>query len=510
MTQTPTFTSGQQTPPPPTDAPPQPQYIVSEEDKARQRRIAAAWKAYNGEFDPPLEKMDDQPDDNVLENQCAGIVDGGVNFLFGLELDISVEEDAPEEAQVFLDGVWGRKERRIPLLQDLGLNGGLAGTGFLRIVPSKRGKIYRLVIVDPAIVSVRTAPQDCETVEVYHLEYCEKQEVNGKDQNVYYCEEIALIDPDQDEADQGDDEMADVDASWMIQHWTRVGDRGEWVPAGEPILWAYPFAPIFPCKNLPRPNSFWGKPDITPDIVGLNNALNLNESDINRLGKINGSPIITAVGVGDSDIDHKPGRIITLPGLDSKILAVQIAGDIANMRAFSEDLRSSIDQISCFPGVATGRITAMPRGDMSGVAVALMYLPALKKTSGKQMRYGELIINVSKALLILAGMSGDIDITLTWANPLPTDNLPVVQAAVAKQALGYSKTTLIRETGGDPDAEAELKAAEDEQTVTDYSRGRGFPPAPPQQQPAQPNQAPQQPEQSPAQGQQAAPLVRGE
>lgn len=497
MVQTPTFTPGrQEQPPAPPNMPTQPRYTLTDEDKARQKRIADAWRAYNGEFDKPLQPMEDQPDDNVLENQCAGIVDGGVNFLFGLKLEISVEEDAPQEAQDFLDSVWGRKEKRVPLLQDLGYNGALTGTGFLRIVPSKRGKIFRLVTVDPAIVNVQTAPQDCETVTLYHLEYSERQEINGKSQNVYYCEEMSLNDPDQEQADHGDDEMDDFDASWTIQHWTRIGDRGEWTPAGEPIMWPYPFAPIFPAKNLPRPNSFWGKPDITPDIIGLNNALNLNESDINRLGKINGSPIITAVGVGESSIDHKPGKITVLPMLESKIAAVQIAGDIANMRSFSEDLRSSIDEISGFPGVATGRLTAQPRGDMSGVAIELLFMSALKKTQGKQMRYGELIINVSKALLVLNGMSGDIDITLTWANPLPHDDLPAIQAAVAKQGLGYSKTTLIRETGGDPDEEAELNAAEDQQAITNFSQGKGMPPAPPQQQleqaPAQDQQAGQQ------------------
>src|SRR5581483_5825063 len=468
MMQTPTQT--------PTDAPPQPRYTVTDKDKARQEQIRLAWKAYNGEFDKPLEKMPDQPDDNVIENQCAGVVDGGSNFLFGLELEITVEEDAPLGAQDFLNTTWGRKERRIPLLQDLAINGAIAGTAFLRIVPAKRGKQFRLITVDPAIVSVQTAPQDCETVLLYHLEYCEKQEINGNEQNVYYCEEMALNDPDDDEADHGDNEMADIDASWTIGHWTRVGDRGAWTPAGDPIVWPHPFAPLFSCKNLPRPNSFWGKPDITPDIVGLNNALNLNESDINRLGKINGGPIITAVGVGDSRIDHKPGQITVLPTLESKLEALHIAGDITSMRAFSEDLRSSIDEIAAFPGVATGRLTAQPRGDMSGVAIELLFMPALKKTQGKQCRYGELILDVSQALLILNGMSGDIDITLNWSNPLPHDDLPAVQGAVAKMGIGISKATLMRELGDDPDEEPDLNAAEDQRTVTMFSRGQGMPP----------------------------------
>src|SRR5690242_20047053 len=100
-----------------------PQYEITDADKKRQERIAAAWRAYNGELEPPLQKMQGQPDDNVLSNRCQPIVDRGVDFLFGKEIEISVEEGAPQEAQDFLNEVWGRKEQRIPLLQKLAMNG---------------------------------------------------------------------------------------------------------------------------------------------------------------------------------------------------------------------------------------------------------------------------------------------------------------------------------------------------------------------------------------------------
>src|SRR5438034_11188313 len=127
-----------QTMEPPAQAPAQqaqPTYEISEEDKKRIKRIQEAWQAYNGELDPPLKKMPDGTDPNVLTNRCQPIVDAGVNFLFGKELEISCEEGAPQEAQDFLNETWGRKERRIPLLQDLGMNGAIAGSAFLRIMP---------------------------------------------------------------------------------------------------------------------------------------------------------------------------------------------------------------------------------------------------------------------------------------------------------------------------------------------------------------------------------------
>ena|SRR5260221_295850 len=125
----------------------QPVYEISDDDRKRVKRIELAWKAYNGELDAPLTKMPGQPDDNVLSNRCQPIVDRGVDFLFGKEIEISVEEGAPQEAQDVLDAIWGRKEARIPLLQKLGMNGAAAGQAFLRIVSGNDGS-FRLVVID--------------------------------------------------------------------------------------------------------------------------------------------------------------------------------------------------------------------------------------------------------------------------------------------------------------------------------------------------------------------------
>src|SRR6266536_2030593 len=189
----------------------QPTYEITEEDKKRIQRIRDAWQAYNGELDPPLKKMPDGTDPNVLTNRCQPIVDAGVNFLFGQELEISCEEGAPQEAQDFLNETWGRKETRIPLLQDLAYNGAIAGSAFLRIVPDDKGD-FRLITVDPSIVvGMETAPQDSKM-----------EKINGKPQEVYYREEIMRIDPDGN-ASKG---MPDDDDTWQIQHWTQVTANG--------------------------------------------------------------------------------------------------------------------------------------------------------------------------------------------------------------------------------------------------------------------------------------------
>jgi hypothetical protein len=270
--------------------------------------------------------------------------------------------------------------------------------------------------------------------------------------------------------------MPDSDDTWLIQHWTRVGDKGPWIAAGEPIPWQYEFPPIFACQNLPNPSDFWGYPDITPDLIGLNEALNLIQSCINRANKLYGHPIIYATGVGESSIDIRPGQIIALPLSESKISAVPISADIANALQFANNLRSDIDEQTGVPGVATGRIADLPRGSLSGILVELLFMPLLKKNDKKRCNYGELILDVSQALLVLSGFTDDIEITLNWQSPLPSDDLQTVQAALLKQQLGISSTELQREMGYDPEEQFALNQSEDEKKLVGFMQGKGLPP----------------------------------
>lgn len=484
----------------------QPTYEITEEDRARQKKIAQAWIAYHGELDPPLKKMENSPDDNVLSNRVKPPVQSGKGFLFGKELEISVDKGAPKEAQTFLDKVWGKKETRIPLLQKLAMNGAMAGCAFLRITPStskiRRNTKYRLIPVDPAIVSMKTAPQDCDTVLLYCLQYSTMEKINGVPKAVYYREEIQRIDPDGN-ASRG---QPDDDDTWSIQHWTQISAKGAepkltgWRAEGPPIVWNYPFPPLFHCQNMILPNDPWGEPDVTPDLIGMNNALNLDLSDINRTEKIYGGPVLYATDTGDGTIVHEPGKIIKLPLSTSKIEAVHIASDVANALAFAGDLRSDMDELTRTPGVATGRISTMPRGNLSGIAIELLFQPELMKTEEKRCTYGELIIDVSVALLVLGGKSGDIEITLGWQNPLPHDDLPSVQAGISKKEIGISETTIQREQGYDPEEEFKIKLDEMKQKAQLLQAAQdalppGLPGAPPL-----PNQPPPAPPVAPGAG----------
>ncbi len=493
-------------PPPQQTQAAQPTYEITTQDKKRQERIAEAWKAYNDELEKPLQRMPGEPDDNVMTNRCQPPVDSGVEFLFGEELEINLEDAAPKEAQDFLNECWGEKETRIPMLQEWAMNGGMAGTAFLRIVPDEDGT-FEIVEIDPSTVFVKTAPQNCKRVLLFCIQYSVSEKIGGNDQEVYYREEMQANYPPPKNGRQ-----PSKPTSWTIQHWTKVGAIGMnsgltgWTPAGPPIEWPYPFAPLFGNKNLPMPNSYWGRPDITPGLISINNALNLTLSTANRNHKI--TTILYGTGIGNSDIRYKPGYIIPLPTDTSKIVAVPVGSDLTGALAFAADLRSDGDEITHSPGVATGRISTMPRGNLSGVAIELLFMPAQKKNGVKQCLYGKTIIDVSQALLVLNGMNGKFKVTLAWQNPIPHDDLPAIQAAVELEEVGVSKTTRMRSLGYDPEEEAELLHSDIEKQLNEPTipppvlppAAPGVPPLPGQPLPAPaPGQAPPgQPPQKPA------------
>ena len=456
--------------------PAQPAYEITEADRKRQEAIARAWQAFDDELEPPLEPMEGEDPElaNVAENIIASTVEDITSFLFGDELEIRVEEGAPKEAQTLLDDVWGRKEARLPLLQKLSQNGILSGQAFLRLVPNPDDSI-RLVVIDPYNVFVQAMQGDCETVTLYCIEYCQDEEINGKATKRYYREEIQRLDPQQNDPDSQNVAL-DKDTQWLISHWTRISDKGQWEAVGEPYAWPYSYCPVQSCQNLVRANSFWGKADTTKGLIALNKAINFVLSNINKIIKLYAQPIPWVKGAKLPPLEV--GRALELP-LEAEIGTLEFHTDLANSVIFLDKLHGVVERLTSVPALASGVSQNMATGPISGIALKTQCMALLKKIDKKRCLYGQLIINVSKAILQLHDFSPDIDITLHWQSPLPQNLLEDLQAAILKEQVGYSKDTTLRELGADPEHEAELKSQEAEAAMTAFSRGQGFPPTMP-------------------------------
>lgn len=465
-------------------------------DVERKNKMKHAWKSYHGELQDPLKIARDQPNDNVKSNRCAPIVDKGVSFLFGQVLKIECDD------QDFVDGLWGDDDERMTLLSSWAINGGVCGEGFIKLIPAQGAMKYpRLVVLDPLLIRIVTAPEDCSFVLAYVLEYPGQNDWQKR-------QIISRVDPD------GLADIAgsyDYDDTWSITNYMRKGQTGVWMQVGDAEEWPYPFAPIFSNQNLPAPNEAWGRADLTPDIIEMNSVLNFVQSNTARILKFHAHPKTYATGLSATQINIGVDDLICLPSPDSKLQNLEMHGDLASSRNFAADLRADMDEQSRVPAVALGRLESLPKGNISGVALELLFQPLIEKTIQKQRLYGCAIRDITRAAMVVAGKISveeyeDYEVDLHWQNLLPVDDVAAAQTALIWKQLGVSASTLLQGAGFDPDAEADKSADEESKQLEQYAKGQGLPPAPtpPGQQPMQPNQPPAPPQvaqqQPPAQG----------
>jgi len=438
---------------------------ATQADTKRRQCMQQAWKAYRGELQDPLKVAKDQPNDNVKSNRCAPIVDKGVSFLFGQTLKIECDD------QEDLDSFWGDDDDKMTTLTKLAMNGGVCGQPFVKLIPSEDGVPPRMVILDPMLLRIITLPDDCELHIAYIIEYPVNTHMQKR-------QIIARVDPRNDLYALGE---KDVEDTWTITNYTRRGDNGTWSQDGTPQDWPYPFAPIFTCQNLPNPNEPWGIPDLTQDLIEMNKVLNFILSNISRVVKYHGHPVTWASGIGASQIKMDIDNLIVLQSESAKIEKIAAMENFTGLLSVVADLRSDMDEQSRIPAVALGRLVDLPKGNISGVALQLLFQPIIEKTILKQRLYGKLIRELSRAALVLCGKLSieeyaDYSIDLHWQNLLPVDDLAAAQTAILWQQLGVSNATLIQGAGFDPDAEAEKSQAEDQQKMQNYANGTGLPP----------------------------------
>jgi hypothetical protein len=475
-----------------------PRALDNDGDSPTTAELRAAWNAYQGIMDEgnrgPLEVQAGVPNLNILSNRIKPIVNTGVDFLFGPMFSFSVEEDdganktANEAAQELLDAVWGDDDLRMTLLAKAAINGGVYGHVFMKVVPPKRGTPSaknppRLVLLNPEHITVETDPDDADLVMRFCIEYaCIDPQTRAP---MRKRQEICRVDPDGD--DDSTATTMDKDTTWTIQDFEASGQLGNnWVPVvvqgtDAPRPWPYALPPIIDWQNYPNPNAHWGQRDVTDSLVALNKQLRLVESNINKVGFLQGHPILYSDGPSTQGIRPTPGQIIDLEVQGAKIEAVNASGNLQQLMDFADAVRGDMDEESGMPGVALGRMKDLPRGQISGITMRLLYATPLARNEHKRRLYGQGIRQVCQTILAVCGMPLDavkaLGIKLNWQDPLPNDDFAEAQAWQLKTStLGYSQTTAIEETGGNPELEAERKQDEQQQQMTAFSQGKGTPP----------------------------------
>jgi hypothetical protein len=454
--------------------------IDEKQRRARQERIKRAWAAYRGEFKPPFTEDDGKTatNDCVIVNRCGPAVKVSVDFLFGKDVTMTVDDS---EAQDYLDAFW-KANRQKKLLKRWATNGSIAGHAFLRIIPSTdpTWPWPRIVVLDPMHVDVITDPDDVDNVLAYVIQY----DTGTMEKTVTKRTTIARNDPGKEYMVLG----WDSDEEWVIVNQVKygIGAHALWQLDGDPIPWDWHFAPVIECQNMVNPVEYLGEPDLTEDVIKANEIINFTASNISRILRLYAHPITWGRGFNASQLDRRPDNLVIINDPMGTLANLEMQSDLTSSLNFLGDLRADMDEETGVPEVALGRQSEIPRV-VSGVALELLYQTLLQKTTSKQCYYGDALEMLCSAVLEMAGYGANVEVEVHWPNLLPADDVATAQALTALVGIGLSEHTALQEAGYDPDDEAKKKDIENQSKTTLFDRGQG-PPVMPQQQ--IPNQLP--------------------
>jgi Phage portal protein, SPP1 Gp6-like len=461
-------------------------------DRTAERRLAlrTAWERYDGNHPDSLSTDEARADDNVTLNNLATIVDHGVDFLFGGTLQSVAMRRVPGEvtedgkrgkrrdeevidATEWLEDLWDTK--RDTWQRKLGISGGIEGHIAVKIVPDMSGpggKInvkgaHRAIILDTEWLTIAHAPGDIDDVVGYAIDTAEY--AAGSDQPVRMRRE------QHDRAADG--------KTWTVQ-WLVTTDREicagmqptrrvvKWEPDPERPdvkVWPYPFAAIVDSQNLPRPHRLWGRPDLTPDILHLQEAINRVASNEAKTIRHFAHPFVWGSAEDPSAVTAaiKGAAIGTIPILPHgdeqattlQALQMQAEGPAA-AAAFRQALEEKLFEVARCPRVSPDSVSGS--GALSGVALLLLYRPMIAKTETKRDTYGDLLSELDRRLLWIAGWT-DLRVLLTWPEVLPKDEAAEISNARELRDLGISLRTLCERLGIDYDQElGRIRAEQDD------------------------------------------------
>jgi hypothetical protein len=353
----------------------------------------------------PLVVKVNQADDNLTLNFTGLIIDRGISMLFGdgVDFDFSVAEGETDARAEFIDAMIEANVYPIFLHKTAQL-GGTYGTNYTKIIPGglPDGQT-RLVPINPHWVTMTALPEDMDTIWRYTIQY-NAQDENSKD--VSYKEETDHL--------RTADGFSDA---WSVKNFVmRDGKNWELV---KDTLWEYPFAPIVHWQNLPDAESMYGDPDITDDMIIIQDALNFVASNIQRIIRYHAHPKTWGRGFSTTGTaSWGADEMVTVNGQDAMIANLEMQTDLASSREFLHYLRGVLFDIS-----RTVDLSSMTDkiGALTNFALRVLYKDALDKLNSKRVLYGWALSEINRRCLILAGIDTDTGGAVVWPDALPTN-----------------------------------------------------------------------------------------
>jgi hypothetical protein len=433
------------------------------ENDTRRVDMNKAHEYRQGEQPRTIKTLAGNTDDNVVVNFTGLLVDRAAALLFGAGVEFDLPGDGEPPEQVYVDAVW-KANKKHELLIDIADYGATYGTAYFYINPDgvvEQGEVYpEINTLDPRFVKIVTEPENYRRVAKYVIEY------RIVIDNISRTRRREIIPVKQ--ADETDG--VEMITAWQIVNWLQ-DENGMMVLEGTDA-WEYPFPPILHLKNMPEAGSQYGRPDLTPDVLQLQDAINRVVSSTNKAIRLTAFQRLWGKFLGQGKpIMLGMDRILSVDNEKAELNAIDAGSNFEGMIAFQNELRDAMFTIS---RSTDPRSIKDKVGQITNFGLRVLYKDSIDKLETKRRLYGEALQELNRRLLVLNDMEPDAG-EIVWHDPLPQDENELVQAYKFDLEQGIvSKQTIRDKRGYDNENEEERIAAEREEANANNENVGGF------------------------------------
>jgi hypothetical protein len=419
------------------------------EIKSRQKAIKRGWAYYEGDHDLPLKIQKDGYNDNVVVNHVEALADRLTAFLIGDGVRFDAGGDDTQTATDDAIELLWQKSRGAILQESIALSGAIEGHCAVRLVP-RQGLPTHITRIKQAHFAAFWDAMDMERVLWYRLQY-----VSGKvGKRLDYVRGQVI-----------DNEIVDHDAPGWAEIVYELKDRApgvaadsHWIQTINPAPWPYDWPPVVDWQNLPSPNAYYGKSDIT-SAIKLNDALNFILSNMQRIIKHHASPKTVGTGwAADQLVETSVGGLLTVPQADAKIYNLEMQSDLGSSQNLASIIAAGLWQSG---GMVDPQTMKDRVGTLTNFGLRVLFADAIKRTEKKRLLYGEAFEQIAQRGLMLAGQAAPETVATVWPDVLPTDDTVEVTTLGQELEMGIiSKETYRTKRGYDNEKEQDLIADE--------------------------------------------------